>query len=650
MAEKNDAAKRIAYALDPGYKKISYNGVPVYRCRWNAGDAYVVPARGHLYKLKSDVGNLSFYPVLDLEWVPMDEDSYAKKAISVVNELIRRSDEIIIACDYDIEGETIGYNLVKYGGGFAKRVLRAKFSTLTSGELKESFSSLLQRDRWLMADAGRTRHYIDFIWGISLSRLIMDEVLRGTGSRMSLSIGRVQGPTLVEVYSRELEINSFVPRPYWKFKVIAEINGQDVELTGPNLYTAKEAEMAKGLKGTAGKVISFEKSTESVRPPYPFNLSDVQREAYRIYGIQPWETLEVLEKLYLMALISYPRTSSQRLPPSIGYRSILSKLARVYREAGATERDSPVQGTMTDPAHPAIYPTGEVQSLSGVHQKLYDLIVRRFIAAFYRDMKLAKKRIRISAGGFELEADGAMIVDKGWLEAYPFREVRERQLPDAKLGDTALIKEVSVELQYTKPPSRYTPSSLLEWMESNEIGTKATRAEIIKTLYKRGYIKGNRIELTELGFSVARYFSFSKIITLEMTRRMEKDLENIEYGTSDPGMVLRESVELLMKELSGARASEEIMELAKRHISQGTGESFGKCPACGKGELMLHISMGGKRYLKCSFCGVSAPLPRKGKLVPANRKCPYCGWPMIRRGDWMFCPNPQCPSSKIRNA
>ena len=650
IAEKNDAAKRIAFALDRSYKKLSVDGIPVYTGLWNSIKIYVIPARGHLYTLKTDVAELSLFPVLDVEWVPAADDKYVAKLLDVIKKFIKETSEIIIACDYDIEGETIGYNIVKYNGGFEKIVKRAKFSTLTVEELKQSFNSLLSREKWLMADAGRTRHYIDFIWGISLSRLLMNEVRQGTGKRLSLSIGRVQGPTLIEIYNRESEINSYVPKPYWKFKAVGELRGQEFELSGPNLKSVDEVERAKKLKGKYGKVVFFDKGIEEIKPPYPFNLSDLQKEAYRLFGIQPWESLSILEKLYLRALISYPRTSSQKLPPTINYRSILSKLGQRYKEAGNVSRSHPVEGPMDDPAHPAIYPTGELQPLTGSEYKIYDLVARRFISSFYRNVRVAKKYMKVRADGFDLEADGAAVIDKGWLEVYPFREIREKSIPDAEVGEEVLIKDVNVELTFTKPPSRYTPSSLLEWMETNEIGTKATRADIIKTLYKRGYIRGNKIEITELGFSVARYFSFSQIITLEMTRKLEKSLENIEFGKAYPGEILNESAMFLIEELKNAKRSEEMVELTKKYLAAGTGESLGKCPVCGKGDLILHISQAGKRYLKCNVCGASAPLPRKGKLVSAKKNCSYCGWPLIKRGGWVFCPNPNCPSSKLKNA
>ncbi|MFP3131512.1 MAG: DNA topoisomerase, partial [Nitrososphaeria archaeon] len=439
IAEKNDAAKRIAFALDRSYKKLSVDGIPVYTGLWNSIKIYVIPARGHLYTLKTDVAELSLFPVLDVEWVPAADDKYVAKLLDVIKKFIKETSEIIIACDYDIEGETIGYNIVKYNGGFEKIVKRAKFSTLTVEELKQSFNSLLSREKWLMADAGRTRHYIDFIWGISLSRLLMNEVRRGTGKRLSLSIGRVQGPTLIEIYNRESEINSYVPKPYWKFKAVGELRGQEFELSGPNLKSVDEVERAKKLKGKYGKVVFFDKGIEEIKPPYPFNLSDLQKEAYRLFGIQPWESLSILEKLYLRALISYPRTSSQKLPPTINYRSILSKLGQRYKEAGNVSRSHPVEGPMDDPAHPAIYPTGELQPLTGSEYKIYDLVARRFISSFYRNVRVAKKYMKVRANDFDLEADGAAVIDKGWLEVYPFREIREKSIPDAEVGEEVLI-------------------------------------------------------------------------------------------------------------------------------------------------------------------------------------------------------------------
>ncbi len=652
IAEKRDAAKRIAQALGGRYVERRIGSVPYYETTWMGKRMYVAPARGHLYGLDSDVKDRSLFPVLDVEWVPLSEvkkeDRDISAHVNAMRVLGEGASDIIIACDYDIEGETIGYNIVKYLGLIRGEVKRAKFSTLTTQELRESFASLLVRKEWRMAMAGRARHFVDYIWGISLSRMVSS--MAAQVKRATLSIGRVQGPTLVELMNRESEIRSFVPEPYWQVKALIEVNGQEVEMEGPRLYTAEDAEKAKAIKGKEGVVTEFKEQEVSLQPPPPFNLSDLQREAYRIYGIQPWSALRVLEGLYLRALISYPRTSSQKLPPSINYRRIISGLSSMYqREAGMLTRDKPVEGSEDDPAHPAIYPTGEVAKLFGEEYKLYDLVARRFLATFSKDAEVTRRALKVNVEGLDFSANGQNVIERGWLEIYRFRSIEERPVPSAKEGDVALVKDVSVDLSYTRPPARYTPSTILDWMEKNELGTKATRADIIETLYKRGYIADRNIKVTGLGMAVARFFANSRVITLNMTRTLERDLEGIEVGNVSPEKVLMESVKVLMQEVGEGGSRDELLSLYSAYLKEPVkvrGLSIGKCPVCGKGELIVRRSMAGKRYLKCNSCGASAPLPSKGRLVSAKAICPHCGWPMVRRGGWVFCPNLNCPGKK----
>ncbi len=648
IAEKRDAAERIALALDNGYKSYNENGIKFYRVKFDNKDATILPARGHIFGLNTDVKNRRIYPVTDLEWESLasinkkysDTGGIAKLAAQLLN----GAEEVIIACDYDIEGETIGYNIVKYCGGVDKKLLRAKFSTLTLEDLRFSFKDLLKREKWFMAEAGRARHYIDYVWGINLSRLVSDKVRRIRYA--NLSIGRVQGPTLIELYKRELEINAFVPRPYWQISAIVNVNGEDIAMNGPTLCSENESKIVKNLVGKEGNVGLANSYVERISPFPPFNLADIQKEAYRILKMSPWKTLSVLESLYLKAAISYPRTSSQKLPASINYKKILSRLSADYREAGSVKRGFPVEGKLSDSAHPAIYPTGEGRITTQEEKKVYDLVARRFISCFMDDAVVRKKIIRVDVEGVSFTAEGLEILSYGWINTYHFRELNEVKLPEAKEGDKAIIKNINVANKFTKPPSRYNPSSLLDWMEKNNIGTKATRSEIIRTLYKRNYVDGQRMALTNLGFGVARFFINSPIITLDMTRNLEASLEKIEDGSETPDKVMLESINLLFEEIQKSVESEELSEYFKLHLRGEKIANFGRCPVCNAGNLIFWRSASGKRYLKCDKCGASAPMPSKGLITPTKAPCKFCGWPLMRRGKWVFCPNPECTGKK----
>ncbi|MGC8660932.1 MAG: DNA topoisomerase I [Nitrososphaeria archaeon] len=648
IAEKRDAAERIAAALDNSYKTFNINGVKIYQIKFGDRYATILPARGHIFGLNSDVKNRRIYPVTDLEWETLS--SINKKfsdtggIAELAMRLLRDAEQVIIACDYDIEGETIGYNIVKYCGGADKKLYRAKFSTLTIEDLRLSFGSLIKRDKWNMAEAGRTRHYIDYLWGINLSRLVSDEVRHIRYA--NLSIGRVQGPTLLELYSREFDINTFIPRPYWQTTAQVDINGEKINMTGPIVYSQNDALNIKKLEGKSGTVVLAKSYVERLPPFPPFNLADIQKEAYRIFKMSPWKTLSILESLYLKAAISYPRTSSQKLPASINYKKILGKLVASYWEAGVTRRNIPVEGKLTDSAHPAIYPTGEGRVVTQDEKSVYDLVARRFISCFMDDVTIRKKLIRVNAEGVSFSAEGQEILSRGWTSTYHFKELSEVKLPDTKEKDNAIINKVNIAGKFTKPPPRYNPSSLLEWMEKNDIGTKATRGEIIRTLYKRNYVDGQRMQLTNLGYGVSRFFISSPIITVEMTRNLEISLEKIEEGLMNTDNITLQSINLLLEEIRKRREGEELSEYFKLYLRGEKIANFGKCPVCSVGSLIFHRSVNGKRFLRCDKCGASAPMPSRGLITPTKTVCKFCGWPLMRRGRWVFCPNPACPGKK----
>ena len=220
--------------------------------------------------------------------------------------------------------------------------MRAKFSTLTDDEIRHSFDNLLKPITRL-ADAGKSRHMIDFIYGVNLSRALTQSFKNSSDGKMyyNLTIGRVQGPTLAFVVDREIEIRSHIPVPYWTITGEFEKDGHIVHAY---YYPQKLDSLHKATlivnacKNQDGKVTEIKVQKITLKPPYPFNLGDLQKEAYRVFKFSPSYTLSVAEKLYLSALISYPRTSSQKLPVSINYRKIVSGLSKIsFRSRSAIQ-------------------------------------------------------------------------------------------------------------------------------------------------------------------------------------------------------------------------------------------------------------------------------------------------------------------------
>ncbi len=385
VCEKPDAARRISEALaEEGVETVQVGGTHVFRFL-RSGETYVVgAATGHLYSVGDPFNERGVYPVFDVEWFPDEEGPSVKSRIEAFRKLGAGAAKIINACDYDTEGETIGYNVLRYAcGGKEREAQRAKFSTLTKEELVRAFERPELRPSDGLALAGRTRHLLDFIWGVNLSRALTESAQNAGGRYTKLSVGRVQGPTLSYVVNREVEIRSFVPTPFWKVSCLFESNGLRFQgsYAIARIPTKAEAERIRGkCEGESGFVSKVSKGLIELPPPQPFNTGDLQKEGYRVLGYSPTRTLQIAERLYLDALISYPRTNSQKLPPSIGYAKILagigtmSEYSREVKELlkGALR---PREGQKDDPAHPAVYPTGERpgRALLSYERRLLDL-------------------------------------------------------------------------------------------------------------------------------------------------------------------------------------------------------------------------------------------------------------------------------------
>jgi len=676
ICEKPDAAKRIAEALkDDGLDQVKYGNITVYTLR-NGGRGYVVcSASGHLYTVEDPSKKRGVYPVFDVEWFPIDiseRSQTASKRIEVIRKLAEKADSFINACDFDLEGETIGYNILKYAcGGVQDRALRAKFSTLTVEELRESFRGTRVGLGGGLAKAGRARHVVDFIYGVNLSRAL-SEALYSTGRRYRVvSIGRVQGPILSYVVDREVEIRTFIPTPFWSISAVLEKDGVRFKAGYEKRRVERLAEVEavkRSCVGRRGVVVKVARSTYHQPPPTPFNIGDLQKEAYRVFGYTPSQTLSTAERLYLDALISYPRTSSQKLPPTIGYRRILSGLRRseTYGEMAGevlAGRLTPNQGEKDDPAHPAIYPTGELprRRLEPREAKLYDLVVRRFFAVFGEPALRERVSVDIDIGGYIFKLSGRITLKEGWLKYYgAYSMVEDVEVPRLVEGEELLVVSVDDVEKFEQHPPRYNQSSLLEKMEREGVGTKTTRAEIIKTLYDRGYITGESIVATDIAFTVVEAMQRHSptIISTEMTRRIEMDLERIESGELSEDQVVQEAVDQVFEALRRIKGVEEEVGSEIRRAVADTVRSqnrIGPCPVCKKGYLsIIRSKKTGKRFVGCSGyrdgCRASAPLPQKGTLKKTSRLCQICGWPIIYvktgRRPWRLCLNVKCESKK----
>ena len=535
ITEKPAAAEKIAGALSGATdEKITNKDKVSYYEFYKGSRRYIVGcAVGHLFGVQQ-IAKRGPFPNFEVEWRPSHQKgggAFTKKYLTQLKKLAKEADEFIVATDFDVEGEVIGWNIVRFVCK-QKDAKRMKFSLLTKEALDESFNNLLPTLNWGAATAGETRHYIDWFYGINLSRGLM-KALSSTGTFRILSIGRVQGPALKIVADREKEIGDFESEPYWNIYLnVKDKKGQKIEVKHPkDIFKKSELLKFKHLKGKSGEAATTIKEDE-VKAPTPFDLTTLQTEAYKLHGSTPSQTLKTAQSLYLAGLISYPRTSSQEYDPSIGYDKILKQLKKYTAAVKYATNKKPTAGKKKDPAHPAIYPTGENKKVPARDKNIYDLIVKRFISCFADSAFLERKRIAVKVNGLNFSANGTQIKDKGWMNVYP-HATKEEKLP---IIDGAVdVLEIRTEEKETTPPRRYSAASLVKELEKRNLGTKATRANIVETLYSRGYAREKSIEVTELGMRMVDTLEKYAPIILdeEMTAKMTEKLEEMEVSNKD---------------------------------------------------------------------------------------------------------------------
>lgn len=685
IAEKPQAARRIAHALaTEGVFKEKKKGKSCYfEFERDGRTIRVVYALGHLYEIKQ-VEKGWTYPRLQTEWVPKYEvekkDKRSRALINLIQKAAEGADDFLIATDLDIEGTLIGYHVLKYAcNGNPQKAQRMCFSTLTEKELRNAYENPSEHLDFPMIDAGIARHEIDWLYGINLTRALTLAIKKVAGWFKIVSTGRVQGPTLSFAADRDRKVNLFVPEPFWVILPKGKFNEEEFELEySRNRITKKQVadEIQKVLLGNEGKVEEIKRRTFERKPPVPFNLGGLQSESYRHFGFKPSRTLAIAQRLYLRALISYPRTSSQKIPESINVKEILENLKeqekykRFAQKIVESKKLKPREGKKKDPAHPAIHPTGKKpeEALSTSEAKIYDLVIRRFFALFGKNAVRESLRADIHCKELLLYARGLRTVDGGWMVYYgDYASQDERIMPDLEIGNTIDIIDVTVDERYTSPPPRYNPSSMVKKLEKAGLGTKATRAGIVDSLKSRGYTIGNRFELSKLGYAIYETLNHytPEILSVEMTRELEDKMKEIQGGERDLDEVLQATKNTLSQLLKSFKEREEeigneLVQGLKRYWKRK--RELGPCPKCDGGMLVIVRSRKtGKRFVGCSNyektgCDQTFPLPQKGEITPLDKVCPHCGHPMIKvhsgRHPWKTCVNwADCPGRQedLRN-
>jgi DNA topoisomerase III len=662
IAEKPSVGRDLVGALPGAFTK--------HEGYLESDDHVVTWAVGHLVQLAEPDEYDSKYKkwrMADLPIIPdrfrlVVRDERSRKQMAVITKALRREDVdgVVNACDAGREGELI-FAWTYEKAGAKKRVQRLWLSSMTAQAIKQAFGSLRPgAELAKLEEAARSRSEADWIVGMNATRAATIRLRSSFDGAVSL--GRVQTPTLAIVARREEEIRAFEPEAYWVVDASFEPTGGEPGRRydgryhpegGPRLASAEAAAaVVAAVEGREGQIAKLETSIRRESAPRLYDLTSLQRDANTRFGFSARRTLAAAQRLYEdHKALTYPRTNSRFLPSDMAAEikptAELVGTAKEYARAAAyvTALDVLPLGGVVDDAkvtdHHAIIPTRSqhrVDKMSDDDRRVYDLVVRRFLAVFHPAAVWENTRLETVVEDHVFRTRGRVLLEAGWRAAYGEGGLDDRatdsdddegasqQLPKLERGEAVATREVASEEKETKPPRRYSDASLLgametagklvdddelrEAMKDSGIGTPATRAAIIERLIDVGYIEreGRSLVCTEKGLSVIRLLGEHPLTSPSLTGDWEHRLARIEHG--------EEAREAFMHDIA-AFAGETVNELDTRLKEVRIPRAnLGPCPVCG------HDIVENRKGFSCwsredPGCGFVIWKSKAGKTLPA---------------------------------
>jgi len=684
VSEKNIAAKRIAEILAVGASKADkVYTTPIYTFKGRDGEEWVsIGLKGHIMgvdfpeetpsiddpKAMVVLKKWSLVSLPTLVQAPIIKLPAEKGIIQSLKALAKKADDVIIATDFDREGELIGADARDVVRSVNKTVpvSRVRFSAITKDEIQRAFADPGTISEEL-AQAGESRQDIDLAWGAALTRYMTLALQKKNKKPFGdvLSAGRVQTPTLKLIVDREAERTAFVPEDYWTVKGAFEADGTPVTAThGTDRFkteAAAQAAMDAVAKATTGTVVETKNTRRRVDPPVPFNTTSLMAVAAN-EGLTPARTMQVAESLYMSGYISYPRVDNTVYPPSLDLRAILNTLAEVpvYHEHAKrilVGKLVATRGPKETTDHPPIHPTGagDPDKLDGQAWKIYNLVARRFMATLSGPSFVDATRVDIDVAGERFVAKGDVVAIPGFRAVYGYGLKKDEHLPAMAQGDWIAFLGATMEAKQTQPPARYSSGKLIQEMERLGLGTKATRHDIIQTLADRKYVKGEPIEPTNKGISVISALSAhaARITTPDMTSELDAEMDAIAEGSDTRERVVEHSrnllgdvIGVLLEQVDAV--SDELMTAIDEDAKVGI------CQVCGN-DLMIKFSPKNKSsFVGCSGypdCSQTYPLPKLSKFEAVEGLCEVCGAPHIKvmqfkKKPAIMCLSPVCPTKQ----
>lgn len=630
IAEKPSVARDIARVLKCQKKTASYIEGNEYIITW---------ALGHLVTLEDPEGYGNQYKTWSMETLPMMPKEWkltvirqTSKQYRAVKEQIYRKDvsDVIIATDAGREGELVARWILEKADN-KKPVKRLWISSVTDKAIRDGFAALKPgKDYENLYHAAVSRAKADWLVGINATRALTCKY------NAQLSCGRVQTPTLAMIADREEVIRNFKPETYYGLKITSgglTFTWNDGKSGSARTFQKERIENVKNqVSGSQISIVKVTKKAKKTYSPALYDLTELQREANAKYGLSAKETLNIMQRLYENhKVLTYPRTDSRYITAdmvptlkerlsacSVGpYSKIAGKLTMQKIHATKAFADD---SKVTD--HHAIIPTEQfvqLQNMSNEERKIYDMVVRRFIAVLYPACEYEQTSITARAEGETFTAKGNVVIRKGWKEAYETAVVEEDEDLAAgslsyvpKEGEKLVIDKITQTEGKTNPPSRYTEGVLISEMEKKGLGTVATRADIIEKLFGSFLMekKGKEIQITSKGKQLLELVP-QDLKKPDLTADWEKKLLAISKGKLADTQFMSEITgytKAIIREIQTADGKFRHDNLT-RH----------KCPECGK--YMLEVNGKHGKMLVCQDreCGYRETIARK-----TNARCPVC--------------------------
>ena len=610
FAEKPSVGKDIARILGATNRGNGFLEGKEYIVTWGFGH---LVSLGHPEVQNSNwkIWSMSILPMIPKEWkcvvLPASKEQYDNVAT-----LFNRPDVefIINAADAGREGELI-FRLVYNQCGCKKPFKRLWISSMTDEAIKSGFEDLRPGEKYdNLAKAAVCRSRADWLVGMNLTRAYTKKL------NTMFTLGRVQTPTLWMVVKRHEEITNFVPKDYWEVEAILEdFSAQWFSPKAEEYPTRidsfeKASNLAESIKGKEACIGSVKKTAKKQSPPALYDLTTLQRDANSKYGMTAADTLATLQGLYeKRKVVTYPRTDSRYLSEDI-FPTIEKRLACLppeyssylgYLRKNRPKKDKRVFNNSKVSDHHAVIPTEKpVKDISGwssAEKRIYDLVVRRFLAVFYPDHQYLSTSVTVNIEEENFKATGKVVTDEGWRVLYPKKQqVNQTQtndkttdssddddniqsLPELKKGDKRRVVNSNLLTKKTKPPLAYTEATLLQSMETagkmvedeelreamkdGGLGTPATRAEIIEKLIKVGYMVRDKKKLipTEKGINIINNAE-QEIISPELTGKWEKRLADISHGLDNDEDFMKAISEFVTKIVGKIKSSNSLRDLA----------------------------------------------------------------------------------------